>query len=64
MQANNIDRLKLATGLLLLVLLIVLTATRPRASVPAGREEVVFWHFWGGHDRRVVEEIVDLLSLS
>jgi multiple sugar transport system substrate-binding protein len=64
MQANNIDRLKLATGLLLLVLLIVLTATRPRASVPAGREEVVFWHFWGGHDRRVVEEIVNRFNQS
>ena len=22
------------------------------------REEVVFWHFWGGRDRPVVEEIV------
>lgn len=26
--------------------------------VPADRQEVVFWHFWGGQDREVVDEIV------
>ena len=32
---------------------------RPRASaVPAGRSQVAFWHFWGGADRDVVEEVV------
>ncbi len=30
--------------------------TRP--IVPPGREEVVFWHFWGGQDRDVVEDVV------
>jgi multiple sugar transport system substrate-binding protein len=28
------------------------------SPVPAGRSEVVFWHFWGGADRSVVEDIV------
>lgn len=28
-------------------------------QVPPDREEVVFWHFWGGEDRDVVESIVD-----
>ncbi|MBM3525393.1 MAG: extracellular solute-binding protein, partial [Alphaproteobacteria bacterium] len=28
-----------------------------RVEIPAGRSEVVFWHFWGGKDRPVVEEI-------
>ena len=27
-------------------------------SVPAGRSEVVFWHFWGGEDRDVVDDVV------
>ncbi len=26
--------------------------------IPAGRKEVVFWHFWGGQDRDVVDEVV------
>jgi multiple sugar transport system substrate-binding protein len=30
-----------------------------RNVVPDGRREVVFWHFWGGEDRRVVEQVVD-----
>jgi multiple sugar transport system substrate-binding protein len=38
--------------------------TRPLAELPAGREEVVFWHFWGGADRTVVEEIVDRFNDS
>ncbi len=27
-------------------------------EVPAGRERVVFWHFWGGTERETVREIV------
>lgn len=30
----------------------------------APREEVVFWHFWGGQDRPVVESIVDAFNDS
>ncbi len=36
----------------------------PRWQPPAGRAEVVFWHFWGGKDRGVVEEIVDRFNAS
>ena len=37
---------------------------RPHSELPAGREEVVFWHFWGGTDRAVVEEIVERFNTS
>ncbi len=30
----------------------------PSNSVPQGRAEVVFWHFWGGADRAVVDDVV------
>jgi multiple sugar transport system substrate-binding protein len=33
-------------------------------TVPAGRQEVVFWHFWGGKDRAVVEDIVARFNAS
>ncbi len=36
----------------------------PRHLVPSGRSEVVFWHFWGGKDRAVVEVIVDRFNAS
>ena len=29
-----------------------------------GREEVVFWHFWGGRDRPIVERIVQQFNAS
>lgn len=29
-----------------------------------GREEIVFWHFWGGRDRPIVEEIVEKFNAS
>ena len=33
-------------------------------SAPPGRSEVVFWHFWGGADREVVERIVERFNQS
>jgi multiple sugar transport system substrate-binding protein len=45
----------------LLVALLILAARERSAvsnDVPTERQEVVFWHFWGGDDRRVVESIV------
>ena len=36
----------------------------PRDQVPPGRSEVVFWHFWGGKDRPVVEAIVDRFNAA
>ena len=35
-----------------------------RWQVPAGRSEVVFWHFWGGKDRPVVETIVERFNAA
>ena len=29
-----------------------------KQTVPPDREEVVFWHFWGGQDRDVVDDVV------
>lgn len=34
------------------------------AHVPPGKHEVVFWHFWGGKDRSVVEDIVARFNAS
>ncbi len=51
-----------AAALVALAAAVALPAVfNPRASkpqVPEGRHEVVFWHFWGGADRAVVEDIV------
>ena len=43
---------------------LALERRRPRGSVPPGRSEVVFWHFWGGKDRPVVEDIVERFNAS
>jgi multiple sugar transport system substrate-binding protein len=32
--------------------------------VPPGRKEVVFWHFWGGEDRDVVDDVVRRFNAS
>ncbi len=33
-------------------------------AIPASRSEVVFWHFWGGEDRDVVDDVVDRFNQS
>lgn len=33
-------------------------------ELPAGRKEVVFWHFWGGKNREVVDAIVARFNAS
>jgi len=33
-------------------------------NVPTGRERVVFWHFWGGQERKPVQEIVQRFNES
>ena len=50
-----------ASLLLLLAVWIGLLVWSPAESEPLadGREEVVFWHFWGGQDGEVVQRIVD-----
>jgi multiple sugar transport system substrate-binding protein len=42
------------------VVLLVAWLAQPSPSVliPADRSLVVFWHFWGGQDRQVVEDVV------
>jgi multiple sugar transport system substrate-binding protein len=35
-----------------------LSESRSDNPLAAGREEVVFWHFWGGADRQIVEDVV------
>jgi multiple sugar transport system substrate-binding protein len=64
MRWRNLKRL----AAVLLVALAVAAAVRPttgtRWQVPAGRSEVVFWHFWGGAYRPVVEEICDRFNRS
>ncbi|MBC8355367.1 MAG: ABC transporter substrate-binding protein [Planctomycetes bacterium] len=35
-----------------------------RNVVPTDRREVVFWHFWGGEDRQIVEAVVDRFNAS
>lgn len=40
-------------------LLLALEPDEIEPEVPRGREEVVFWHFWGGEDRQVVERVVE-----
>lgn len=39
-------------------------ADRSDAAAAKGREEVVFWHFWGGEDRTIVDGIVDRFNDS
>ena len=41
-----------------------LWTTARTATAPEGREEVVFWHFWGGRDRPIVERIVHEFNTS
>ncbi|MCP4813841.1 MAG: hypothetical protein GY888_15145, partial [Planctomycetaceae bacterium] len=52
-------------GIILLTMMIHarLRSTR-NDRVPADREEVVFWHFWGGADRQVVETVVERFNAS
>ncbi|MEL7500313.1 MAG: extracellular solute-binding protein [Planctomycetota bacterium] len=49
-------------GLALLIaigsLLIQYGSSRDAVQIPDDREEVVFWHFWGGEDRDVVDDVV------
>lgn len=50
--------LLLLTAVLLGCSSTVTTGDREQRSTSDTRQEVLFWHFWGGRDRPVVEEIV------
>ncbi|NOY28852.1 MAG: extracellular solute-binding protein [Planctomycetes bacterium] len=57
---------KLLTSAILLATLFVLMAI-DAADTPQtsnAREEIVFWHFWGGRDRPIVEKIVEQFNAS
>lgn len=38
--------------------------TASDVQVPSDREEVVFWHFWGGADRAIVEDVAKRFNES
>jgi multiple sugar transport system substrate-binding protein len=63
-----LDRLAAAFALLVLAGLVMLAQWRLPAQSTDDREpspqEVVFWHFWGGEDRRVVEDVVARFNAS
>lgn len=48
---------------ILCVLVGLLSGCQPQTA-PSDREEVVFWHFWGGRDRPIVEQIVQRFNNS
>ncbi len=60
---------RVALGLLLLLSLSVVLydayGRRVEKDIAGqGREEVVFWHFWGGEDLAVVEDVVERFNAS
>jgi multiple sugar transport system substrate-binding protein len=60
------DRTPLLLAAALLVGLVALAQwqpSEPPVSEP-GVEEVVFWHFWGGDDRKVVDQVVARFNAS
>ena len=40
------------------ILLLIKPAFWQQQHMPADRERVVFWHFWGGEERLIVRQIV------
>ena len=64
-----LDRAAAAIAVLLLAGLALLAQwQRPNATPAsvdqANAEEVVFWHFWGGADRQVVEQVVERFNVG
>lgn len=64
MKSNHIPIVVLGLLALVIIALGSLERPDPRQHVPSNREEVVFWHFWGGDDRKVVEQVVDRFNES
>jgi len=48
----------------LITSVVVGSALRTAPAEPSDRQEVVFWHFWGGRDRPLVQEIVAQFNAS
>ena len=57
-----------AIGFIATLLVVSWVVVKQRSSsgsnVPVGREEVVYWHFWGGEDRDVVDDVVARFNQS
>lgn len=63
----SVSRIKtIALALLGIGLVVFALWEGPNASqaIPEGRREVIFWHFWGGEDRQVVEQVVSRFNNS
>ncbi len=56
--------LLVSLGIILVTVMINAGLRSGRDNRPADREEVVFWHFWGGADRQVVESVVERFNNS
>jgi len=46
------------------IFITTLPAVWQQKQIPAGREQVVFWHFWGGQERLAVQQIVQRFNAS
>lgn len=64
MTRRQWKQLAAAVALVAVVALAYRESAGSRVEIPAGRSEVVFWHFWGGKDRPVVEEICRRFNAS
>lgn len=66
MSFDRIVQFIAALALAAMTYLIVQNQSSPNvpSEIPAGREEVVFWHFWGGQDRAVVDDVVQRFNES
>lgn len=53
-----------ASRAIFFALVVFITLQCAEASANDHREEVVFWHFWGGRDRPIVESIVERFNDS
>jgi len=63
----NFSRLPLYIFLALALLIVgtgFFDSPDPSQQVPRNRQEVLFWHFWGGADRDVVEDVVKRFNRS
>ncbi len=64
MTLREYKQLAAAVLIIAVILLAFREGANSRFEVPPDRSEVVFWHFWGGKDRPVVEEICERFNAS
>jgi len=62
-MTNPGDRFMTSLAFSLVAALILLSGCTTESPI-TNREEVVFWHFWGGRDRPIVEGIVERFNTS